>query len=151
MGTCLCYKEDPITMTVYAHFKRLAGILGLWVGARDAEVQVADASGNLFQAGTQITATAAQINRVCTGALSGSATLDPTSLVDGAGATMTITVTGAALGDFAMVAAPYDLSGISVTAYVSAASTVSVRIQNESGGTLDLASGTWKALVLNDN
>lgn len=49
-------------MSAYAHFKRACGILGLWVGARDAEVQVADASGNLFQAGTQLTPTAAQIN-----------------------------------------------------------------------------------------
>lgn len=82
------------------------------------------------------------------GVLAGSATIDPASLVDAAGATATITVTGAALGDFAMVSAPYDLQGITVTAYVSAADTVSVRIQNESGGTLDLASGTWRARVI---
>jgi hypothetical protein len=78
----------------------------------------------------------------------GSATLDPASLVDGAGTTLTIAVTGAALGDFALVAPPYDLQGITVTAYVSAAGTVSVRIQNESGGTVDLASGTWRAQVI---
>lgn len=37
------------------------------------------------------------------------------------------------------------LQGIIVTAYVSAADTVSVRFQNESGGTLDLGSGTLNA------
>lgn len=47
----------------YSHWNRLAGILGLWVGKSGSEVQVSDASGNLFQAGTQITAGAAEINR----------------------------------------------------------------------------------------
>lgn len=82
------------------------------------------------------------------GMLAGSATIDPASLVDGAGATASITVTGAALGDFVLVAAPYDLQDLTVTAYVQAANTVEVRIQNESGATIDLASGTWKALVI---
>jgi hypothetical protein len=40
-----------------------------------------------------------------------------------------------------------DLQGITVTAYVSAANTVSVRFQNESGGTLDLGSGTLRVRV----
>jgi hypothetical protein len=75
------------------------------------------------------------------------ATIDPSSLADGAGETKTMTVTGAALGDFVMVAAPYDLQGISVTGYVSVANTVSIRLQNESGGVVDLASGTWKVRV----
>ncbi|MGE5631380.1 MAG: glycosyl hydrolase family 28-related protein [Caulobacteraceae bacterium] len=79
--------------------------------------------------------------------LYGSATLDPTSLVDGAGVTLTIFIAGALLGDVAQVSAPYDLQGISVTAYVSAVNTVSIRIQNESGATVDLASGTWKVKV----
>lgn len=76
------------------------------------------------------------------------ATINPSNLADGAGETKTATVTGAALGDFVLVSAPYDLQGITVTAYVSAASTVSVRLQNESGGAIDLASGTWRFLVI---
>ena len=87
-------------------------------------------------------------NILATGVLNATATVDPASLVDGAGETKTVTVTGAALGDFAMVAAPYDLSGVVVTAYVSAANTVSIRLQNESGSTVDLASGTWKVKVI---
>ena len=82
------------------------------------------------------------------GLLTGSATYDAGSLIDGAGATTTVTVTGAALGDFAMASLGVDEAGISVTAYVSAADTVSVRLQNESGGTLDLASTTLRAVVL---
>lgn len=78
----------------------------------------------------------------------GSATYDPPSLADGAGATTTVTVTGAALGDFVTgVSFSLDLQGITVTAWVSAADTVSVRFQNESGGILDLASGTLRVMV----
>ncbi|CAI6073625.1 hypothetical protein [Cohnella sp. JJ-181] len=78
-----------------------------------------------------------------------SATFDPSSLVDGAGVTSSpIMVPGAAFGDFVQVAAPYDLQDITATAYVSAANTVEIRLQNESGATVDLASGKWRVLVL---
>ena len=79
--------------------------------------------------------------------LYGSATYDPPSLVDGAGATTTVTVTGAALGDFAEASFSNDLQGITVTAWVSAPNTVGVRFQNETGGTIDLASGTLQVRV----
>lgn len=82
------------------------------------------------------------------GILTGSATYDLASLIDGAGATTTISVPGAALGDFVMVSHSLDLQGITVTGYVSAADTVSVRFQNETGGTLDIASGTIRAVVM---
>lgn len=77
----------------------------------------------------------------------GSATYNPSSLADGAGATTTVTVTGAALGDLATASFSLDLQGVTLTAWVSAANTVSVRFQNGSGGTLDLASGTLRAFV----
>lgn len=80
--------------------------------------------------------------------LSGSATFDPPSLASGAGATTTLTVTGAALGDeVTSVSFSLDLQGITVTAWVSAANTVSVRFQNGTAGVLDLASGTLRARV----
>lgn len=79
--------------------------------------------------------------------LTGSATFDPASLADGAGVTTTVTVTGAALGDFAEASFSQALQGVLVTAWVSAANTVSVRFQNETGGVLDLASGTLRARV----
>lgn len=74
----------------------------------------------------------------------GSATYDPGSLADGAGVTTTVTVTGAEMGFFARASFTNDLQGITLTAWVSAANTVSVRFQNESGGVLDLASGTLR-------
>lgn len=79
--------------------------------------------------------------------LVGSATFDPPSLADGAGTSTTVTVTGAALGDFAIPSFSLDLQGITVTAYVSSANTCTVRFQNESGGVLDLASGTLRVAV----
>lgn len=79
--------------------------------------------------------------------ITGSATYDPASLADGAGVTTTVTATGAALGDRAQATFSLDLQGITLTAWVSAANTVSVRFQNESGGVLDLASGTLRVFV----
>jgi hypothetical protein len=75
----------------------------------------------------------------------GTATYDPASLADGAGATTTVTVTGAVTGDAAFASFSNDLQGILLTAWVSAADTVSVRFQNETGGTIDLANGTIRA------
>jgi hypothetical protein len=79
--------------------------------------------------------------------LSGSATFNPGNLIDGDGETTTVTVTGAALGDYAEASFSLDLQGIAITAWVSAADTVSVRFQNETGGTIDLGSGTLRARV----
>lgn len=75
------------------------------------------------------------------------ATVNVAELVDGAGATSSITVYGAALGDYVQVSSSVDLAGIIVTAYVSAADTVAVRFQNETTGTLDLASATVRVRV----
>lgn len=84
--------------------------------------------------------------------LEGKATgYDAANLVDGAGTTTTVTVQGAALGDYAVASLGVDAAGITVTAYVSAANTVSVRLQNESGGAVDLASTTVRALVFKQN
>jgi len=79
--------------------------------------------------------------------ITGTATFNPASLADGAGETTTVTVTDAALGDFAEVSFSLALQGILMTGWVSAADTVSVRFQNETGGTIDLGSGTINARV----
>lgn len=57
-------------------------------------------------------------------------------------------MTGAAFGDYVIAAAPYSLQGITCNAYVSAAGNVQVRLQNETGGAIDLASGTWRVRVV---
>lgn len=79
--------------------------------------------------------------------LTGSVAFDPPNLADGAGTTTTVAVTGALLNDFAQAGFSLDLQGITVTAWVSVANTVSVRFQNESGVAIDLGLGTLKAKV----
>lgn len=75
-------------------------------------------------------------------------TQDVASLVDAAGASQSITVPGVALGDMVLgVSMGVSTAGITVTANVTAADTVIVRFQNESGGTLDLASTTIRLLI----
>jgi hypothetical protein len=75
-------------------------------------------------------------------------TVDVASLADGAGASQTFTVTGVALGDL-VIAQSIDVStaGITLTGNVTAADTVTLRFQNESGGTLDLAAANVYILV----
>jgi hypothetical protein len=79
--------------------------------------------------------------------LAASAVYDPISLAAGAGVTTTVSVPGAALGDFVQTSFSLDTSGILLTSWVSAANTVSVRFQNQTGGTLDIASGTLRVRV----
>jgi hypothetical protein len=75
-------------------------------------------------------------------------TLNSDSKADGVGDTDTIAVAGVALGDIVLgVSLGVDLAGVTVTGYVSAAGTVSLRVQNESGGIVDLASTTVKVVV----
>lgn len=81
------------------------------------------------------------------GYLTASTTYDPPSLVDGAGAQTNVTCSGAALGDFAVASFSLSISSITVTAQVTAANQVTVRFQNESGSTIDLASGTLAVRV----
>lgn len=79
--------------------------------------------------------------------LNGSATYDPPSLIDGAATSTAVTVTGAALGDFALASFSLSTQGISLSAEVTATNTVTVNFFNKTGGTLDLSSGTLKARV----
>jgi hypothetical protein len=75
-------------------------------------------------------------------------TLDVGSLVDGAGTSDTITIPGVALGDIVLgISFGVSLAGLTVTGYVSAADTVTLRIQNESTATVDLASTTVDVIV----
>lgn len=80
------------------------------------------------------------------------ATIDVASLGDGVGATTSaIAVVGAQIGDYVLASFGVDLAGITVTGYVNAADQVKLRVQNESGGTLDLASTLVRIRVLPAN
>ena len=81
--------------------------------------------------------------------LVGSAVYDAASLADAAGATTTVTVGGAKIGDFAFVSLSLDNEDTLATAYVSADNTVSVRLQQENAGSaVDLASLTIRVGVV---
>jgi hypothetical protein len=79
--------------------------------------------------------------------LTAGVTYDPGNLADAAGATTTVAVPGAELGDFVQAAFSLDLQGVMLFAWVSAAEVVSVRFQNESGSGVDLAEGTLQVKV----
>lgn len=88
-------------------------------------------------------------NDLFTAVVNGSSVFDPASLTTYTGtASSGITVTGAALGDYVLVAGPYDTTGIIAAGCVSAANTVKITLFNATAGTIDLASGTWKIKVL---
>jgi hypothetical protein len=81
--------------------------------------------------------------------LDATTTWNPGAISSASGAlSSAITVTGAALGDFVMVAAPYDLQGIGATAYVSAANNVKIQLSNLTGSSVTLGSGTWRVRVV---
>lgn len=79
--------------------------------------------------------------------LSSSVVWNPPNLASGASETTTITVTGAALGNYVQVSFSLDLQGLSLIGYVSAANTVTAVLSNLTVGAIDLASGTLKARV----
>ena len=79
----------------------------------------------------------------------GELVFDPGSIASGSGETSSaISIIGAALGIPVIVAAPYDLQGMTATAYVDATNSVRIRVDNNTGAPIDLASGTWKVYVL---
>lgn len=75
------------------------------------------------------------------------ATKDVGNLADGAGETLTITVNGANVGDIVIASFGVDIQDMTVSAYVQAANAVEVRVQNESGGAINLASTTMRVIV----
>jgi hypothetical protein len=80
--------------------------------------------------------------------LTATATWDPASVADGAVVSTTVTVTGAAVGEPCVAGlTTMTTTNMTITAYVSAANTVTVVIFNKSGGAVDLGSGTLRVAV----
>lgn len=77
-------------------------------------------------------------------ALYGSATYNPDSIASGAQVTTTVTVTGAAIGDYTQASFSLDLGGLIVSSYISAADTATVIFANLTGGAVNLGSGTLR-------
>ena len=84
--------------------------------------------------------------------LTAAATLDFPSIAAVSQATLTITVTGAVVGDevaMGLPAAP--AAGIVFNAYVSAANTVTIRATNVTAAPVDPASASYSVLVFGAN
>lgn len=107
----------------------------------------AEALGQLtFLIGRDIRITRSQVNGLTI--LTGSKTWDPASVADGAQTNTTVTVTGAQLGDVVSVSFSLAVTaGAFMVGHVTAADTVTVTLFNKTGGALDLASGTLKAVI----
>ncbi len=75
-------------------------------------------------------------------------TLDLGSAADSGFASSDVTVAGAALGDFVLVSLGVDTADTVVAGAVTAANTVTVTVQNDTGGAVDLASTTVRIAVL---
>lgn len=78
----------------------------------------------------------------------GAAVVDPASIANGTQLGFTITVLNAVVGDFVLVSASYQIAGLQLTAYVSNTNQVTVVLKNDTGGAIDLPSGTWKAKII---
>lgn len=74
--------------------------------------------------------------------LDGSATWDAASIADGDEEAKEVTVTGAALGDFAVASLSIDVADLVLSANVTATNTVTCVLANNTGGAIDLASAT---------
>ena len=79
--------------------------------------------------------------------LDGSATWNPGSIDDGNEEVQDITITGVALGDFVLASFSLDIVDLAITGAVTAADTVTIQLNNNTGGSLDLSSGTVYARV----
>ena len=75
------------------------------------------------------------------------ATWNPGSIANGAEEVLEVTVTGAQLGDFVDVSFSLDVQDLALTAQVTALNTVTVQLLNNTGGAIDLGSGTVRVLV----
>ena len=78
----------------------------------------------------------------------GTATWDPASIADGNEVATEVTVTGAALGDFALVSFSLDVSDLVLDAQVTAANTVTAVLANNTGSAVNLSSGTLRVAVI---
>ncbi len=72
----------------------------------------------------------------------GSAAWNPGSIANGAEEAKEVTVTGAQLGDFAIASFSLDVTDLMLNAQVTAANTVTVILTNNTGGAINLGSGT---------
>lgn len=82
---------------------------------------------------------------------SASATWNPGNILDGDEVAVDVTVPGAVLGDFAFASFSLDVADLTLTCDVTAADTATAVLANNTGGAVDLASGTLRVKVVHYN
>jgi len=76
------------------------------------------------------------------------ATWNPSSIADGNEEAVEVTVPGARLGDFAFASFSVDVADLVLSAAVTASNTVTAVLANNTGGAIDLGSGTLRVKVV---
>ena len=79
--------------------------------------------------------------------LRATATLDFPSVATTASATLTVTATGADVGDDVQVFPDAPVAGLVYMAWVSAADEITVRVTNVTGSSIDAASASYRVIV----
>jgi len=80
--------------------------------------------------------------------MTASATWDPASIADGNEVAVEVTVPDAKLGDFVLASFSLDVADLMLSAAVTAANTVTAVLANNTGGTVNLGSGTLRVKVI---
>ena len=116
----------------FTHFLKVVGVEGVYVGAKDAEVQIADATGALVVGGVAVGATAAELNLLDVSAQTS------TILVAGAiSVTSRVTNLSAASGAYAVTLAAPDasmLGQVKVIQMTVAGAAITLALTNVQGG-----------------
>jgi hypothetical protein len=116
-----------------------------WQNSAGAVLASVSSAGNLTASGTLRVGGGTVVQTI----LSATATLNFPSISSNDTHTLTITVTGAVAGDSVFLGVPATLeAGLIFCASVTAADTVTVQMHNSSGGSVDPASGTFRATVI---
>jgi hypothetical protein len=77
-----------------------------------------------------------------------SGTVDIANAADADTVAAEVTVPGAALGDFVLVSLEVDVADLTLDAQVTAANTVTITVNNNTGGAINLAAATYRLMVL---
>lgn len=97
--------------------------------------------------GGTLSATQVSLSSLAVGQASGSATWNPGAIASGSFEAKDVTVSGAALGDYAIASFSLDIVDLQLSASVTSANTVTCTLYNLTGASVNLDSGTLKVLV----
>lgn len=121
--------EKPVLDNIFQVSDKFLGSLVLYLSASTLRLPLSQVAGITYR--------------------STSTTWNPANIADGAMTSTTVTLSGATLGDIALVSFSVAVpAGAILAASVTAANTVTVTLFNKTGGALDLASGTVKVAIL---